>query len=377
MSAHSRELRHVLQPHVDAWCRTRGALALLVALLLLAAAPAVSDADTILGSLQGSPTVLKTATADSVYWTQTLADGSSGAAPSTGTVKSVTIKGNSTGSMSTILVQVLRPQPNGSVLVVETSQPFTLPSALGTYTFEPTGMTVQPGDFIGIATLGGSFMFATNATGATTNDFTGHLQDMNGDALKPTSVEPNVALLLQVDLVPLVSGGGGVTPPPSPPCKCVKLTVFLNHFHIFGRGSTAIEFDVNWQMTCSPGAGNCAGRVKVLAPLGAYFIAQDGKLFAPPQPRIATINCPGPCNRMTKGKAALRYLALLHVKGKKGKTHTLPNPRFTPEGRANKSFEIRLSVLCTNPVGQIIKLRVTFDKHGQVDYKKSFLTGPG
>jgi hypothetical protein len=36
-----------------------------------------------------------------------------------------------------------------------------------------------------------------------------------------------------------------------------------------------------------------------------------------------------------------------------------------------------LSILCTNPVGDIIKLRVTFDKHGQVDYKKSFLTGPG
>jgi hypothetical protein len=167
-------------------------------------------------------------------------------------------------------------------------------------------------------------------------------------------------------------------PPQQPPgpCKCVKLTAYLNHFHIFG-GSTGIEFDINWELTCSPGAGNCTGRIKALAPRGAYFIEQGGKLFPPPQPKIVTVNCSGPCNQKTKGKETVRYLALQHVKDKKGKTHTVANPRFTPKGRANKSFEIRLSILCTNPLGDIIKLRVTFDKHGQVDYKKSFLTGPG
>jgi hypothetical protein len=271
---------------------------------------------------------------------------------------------------------VLRPQPGGSVLVVATSQPFTLSSMPGTYTFNPTGMTVQQGDFIGIATIGGGFQFATGAAGATTNDFTGHLQDLNGDTVRPTSVENNVELLLQVDLVP-VSSGGGTPPPPAQPCKCVKLTTFLNHFHIFGAGSTSIEFDVNWELTCSPGAGNCTGRIKVLAPRGASFIEQGGKLFPPPQPKIVTINCSGPCNQKTKGKATIRYLAIQHVKDKKGKTHTVANPHFTPKGRANKSFEIRLSVLCTNPLGQIIKLRVTFDKYGQVSYRKSFLTGPG
>jgi hypothetical protein len=78
--------------------------------------------------------------------------------PSAGTVKSVTIKGYYTGGgYPTIFIQVLRPQPGGSVLVVGTSQPFTLPSTPGTYTFEPTGLTVQAGDYIGVATIGGNY----------------------------------------------------------------------------------------------------------------------------------------------------------------------------------------------------------------------------
>ena len=80
-------------------------------------------------------------------------------------------------------------------------------------------------------------------------------------------------------------------PPPSPPanpqpaapgaqpCSCGKLTVYLTHFITSqATGSTRVEFDVNWTMTCTAGTGNCNGQVKILAPLGARFIEQDGEL---------------------------------------------------------------------------------------------------
>jgi hypothetical protein len=289
MSRHSRERSQVLQQHVHAAQHRRGALALSVALLVLAAAPAVSRADTTVGSSLESPaTITKEATADSVYWAQTLGDGASAAMPSAGTVKSVTIKGYydpAGGGYPTIFIQVLRPQPDGSVLVVATSQPFTLPSAPGTYTFEPTGMTVQAGDFIGIATIGGSFTIGTAATGASTNDFTGHNQDMNGDTVKPGTVETNVELLAQVDLVPPTStpppnvGPGGKPPPPPPkkkakpkakPCKCKKISVKLAPTLVNKRGLPPDKHNFGvgfaWKMTCTQGKGGCTAVLKFQPP---------------------------------------------------------------------------------------------------------------
>ena len=153
-----------------------------------------------------------------------------------GTVHSVTIKSYAltSGLLQTILIQVLRPQPNGSLLVVETSQSFTLPTTAGTYTFAPTNMTVQPGDFIGIATLGGKFMIATSASGALTDDFSGHQEDMNGDELRTTKEENGVELLGQVDVVEQAKeekSPPSPLPPPSPPprkpCKCGAISVEL------------------------------------------------------------------------------------------------------------------------------------------------------
>jgi hypothetical protein len=164
------------------------------------------------------------------------------------------------------------------------------------------------------------------------------------------------------------------TPPPEEPkpCKCVKLSGSLSHFHIFGKGSTRIEFDVDWEMTCSPGAGNCSGEILVLAPRGARFLEQNGKKFPPKdKPTIVHIKCVGPCDSTTKGKTTVSYLALINVKDKKGREHTVPIPRFLPEGRANKSVEIRVSIICANPPGTVKKLKLSFDKYGQVSHKKS------
>jgi hypothetical protein len=162
------------------------------------------------------------------------------------------------------------------------------------------------------------------------------------------------------------------TPPAQGPCKCSKLTGELDHFHIFGKGTTKIEFDVDWEMTCSPGAGNCNGEILVKAPLGARFLDQNGKKFPPKdKPSIVHVKCAGPCDKTTKGRTTLSYVAFTTVKDKKGRQHTVPIPRFLPEGRANKTFEIRVSVICANPPGVVKKLKLTFDKHGQVSLKKS------
>jgi ABC-type oligopeptide transport system substrate-binding subunit len=95
-------------------------LVLTLACLLATAAP--SAADVIGGSsLQGEPNVTKEPTGgevDTVYWLATLPGGSSAAMTVAGTVHSVTIKGYAltSGLLQTILIQVLRPQPNGSLL---------------------------------------------------------------------------------------------------------------------------------------------------------------------------------------------------------------------------------------------------------------------
>src|SRR5262249_48060983 len=77
--------------------------------------------------------------------------------------------------------------------------------------------------------------------------------------------------------------GGGNQPKP---CACASVGAFLNKFHIFGAGSTRIEFNVNWTLTCTTGTGTCKGVVKVLSPRGASFIQ-------PTRGTIVTVNCNG------------------------------------------------------------------------------------
>ncbi len=154
---------------------------------------------------------------------------------------------------------------------------------------------------------------------------------------------------------------------------------FLSNFHVFGAGTTRIEFDVRWQITCTAGAGRgCKGRVNVLAPRGANFLEQGGKTVRPEKPTILRVECAGKCNKSTRGEDTLQYGAIQNVVDKKGKKHTVQNPGFTPEGRAGKTFTIKLGLVCISPTGvpgfPVRKtLKVTFDKLGQVDYKKSVL----
>ena len=171
-------------------------------------------------------------------------------------------------------------------------------------------------------------------------------------------------------------------PPPPPPCKCSQVKAFLNNFHVFGVGTTRIEFDVKWQITCTAGAGaGCKGRVNVLAPRGANFLSQGGKTLRPAKPVIAKVDCSGPCAKATQGKETLQYVAFQTVV-LNGKQKSVPNPRFTPQGRANKSFTIKLGLICISPTGvpgfpKTETITLKFDRLGQVDYKNSDLNGDG
>jgi hypothetical protein len=255
---------------------TPAAAALVAALSILAAAPAVGSADETIGSsLQSEPTVTKEATQDSVYWEEKLPGGASAAVKTAGTVRSVTIRGYWNGKgIATIHIQVLRPQSDGSLLVVETSAPFEMPATPGQHTFYPENMTAQPGDFIGIATEGGGFVIGANAAGAVTNDFEGHEKDMNGDEVRPTKVEENVELVTQIDIYVKEEAKKEEKkkeepPPPPKPCKCLKLTVELDKTLVRKRlPSNRHKFGVGfaWRMTCTEGAGGCEGQLEFRPP---------------------------------------------------------------------------------------------------------------
>lgn len=262
----------------------RGWVPALLAIVVLGVMAPVAHADVINGSsLTGEPNVEKASLVDSVYWLEKLPDGTSAAMTVAGTVRSVTIKGYARLEVSVarkILIQVLRPQPDGSLLIVETSQAWELPNIAGLYAFAPTNMTVQPGDFIGIATLGGAFNFATSAPGAVTNDFSGHEKDMNGDSIRPTKVESGVELLAKVDVKSKQEEEQErsekyeeekkkkeeevkkkLEEELNKPCECQTIELFVDKTLLRKRRvpSNKRTFGVGftWHLTCTKGRGGC------------------------------------------------------------------------------------------------------------------------
>jgi len=98
--------------------------------------------------------------------------------------------------------QDLRPQPDGKLEVISTTQAFTLPHEPGTYSFAPTNFYVQKGDYIGLAAVGGRFEVLVNAAGTQTDMFKGHEKDNNGDQVSSSSSFSGQELNMQVTLKP-------------------------------------------------------------------------------------------------------------------------------------------------------------------------------
>jgi hypothetical protein len=176
----------------------------------------------------------------------------------------------------------------------------------------------------------------------------------------------------------------------APPCNCLSLAGYLNSFHVFGNESTRLEFNFHSAITCTTGAGGCAGSVTVFAPRGATFIdtsrARNGAtgLKLRKSTAVLTFNCAGPCAAKTIQPAVtLQWVALktVKVKVKRGNRfvkvkRTVPIRSFLPQGRAKKTIKVTLVEVC-NGIKRTVVLSIKFDKHGQVDYKASDLNGDG
>jgi hypothetical protein len=350
--------------HAPRWLRRSRVLGMLLGTLVsLALMTGVSRADAIFGSsLSAAATVVKAATADSVYWASAIAGGNSTSAPAAGKVESVTVKGRWTGSgLPTILFQVLRPQPDGSVKVIATSQPWSLSEKSGTYTFKPENMYLQQGDFIGLATLGGGFEIAGSVSGSYTNDFTGHNEDMNG-AVIPSSrvvIEKDTELLVQIDIKPTPttpgSGAGEGEKPKKEeekkkkgPCHCKSLKVKLDGTllnkkklrpdkHDFGVGFT-------WTLTCTEGEGKCEA-LAVFSP--PKILA--GTLPAPKKgPRlnlkVVAVKCKSPCTKSNKGRFEVKMLSRDQLNKLFGRTLAFYVVLVCPGGGPNVTEAVRVFV---------------------------------
>jgi hypothetical protein len=175
-----------------------------------------------------------------------------------------------------------------------------------------------------------------------------------------------------------------------PPCTCAKISAYANAFHTFGASSTRLELNIRSAVTCTAGAGGCSGGFTLTAPGRAQFIdaskTKNGALGLKLNKSIAmlTFLCVGPCAATTVQQTyTLQWVALKRIKivtgrAKRRRTiiRTIQAPGFLPKGRAGRTLAVALAQSC-NGVLTKRKLSIRFDKHGNVDYKKSDLNGDG
>jgi hypothetical protein len=157
--------------------------------------------------LSQDPTTVAQGPVDFALWAITGPSGS-GAIPINGQVTSISVRGYYAGGYCGALCgqnlhfQDLRPQPNGELQVISTTQAFTLPTTDGTYAFQPTEFFVQAGDYVGFATPGGDWQVLVPVAGDQTGQFTGGGMDMNGDSFSSNGTQSGYELDMQVTVRP-------------------------------------------------------------------------------------------------------------------------------------------------------------------------------
>ena len=168
--------------------------------------------------------------ADVEYWLRHLFGGASGATahgaqasnyvrsatvPVDGTVTGFTLKGYAIsgdmpgpGGSEPIRFSVARPQPNGQLQVITTTNPpYTLPGTPGTYTFSTSTLSfkcckVKAGDVISLDARGGEFAVFASVPGSETDSFSMTGLTQNPGYMWTPTPHPNVELLLQVAETP-------------------------------------------------------------------------------------------------------------------------------------------------------------------------------
>jgi hypothetical protein len=164
--------------------------------------------------------------ADVSYWLRHVFGGASGASahasqasnyvrsatvPVDGTITGFTLKGYAIsgdmpgpGGSEPIRFSVARPQPNGQLQVITTTNPpYTLPGTPGTYTFSASTLSfkcckVKAGDVISLDARGGEFAVFASVPGSETDSFSMAGLTQNPGYMWTPTPHQNVELLLQV-----------------------------------------------------------------------------------------------------------------------------------------------------------------------------------
>jgi hypothetical protein len=191
-------------------------LALLIP-LLACAAPADARLRVLGSSLEAPANQIEAHQADSAFWPQRIRGGRQFRAPAGGQVLAIKLKGSALRSsqagapdpLNQVHFQTLRPLPDGSMHIVLTSQPFSVP--IGgprnrVTTFRPENLCLPKGGVLAFNDQGGwnppwyqngvPFRVFSRAAGSRTARHTADNGTNNGDALRGT-VRRNSELLMQ------------------------------------------------------------------------------------------------------------------------------------------------------------------------------------
>ena len=273
------------------------------ALVGLAAAPAAGlAAQVTFGSNLTAPAnVTQARQADTAYWQTTHADGRLPTAPGNGQITSFRLKGIALaspvpgviGGETMFHLQALKPQPDGTFLILRTSGAFFVP-AKGTdpqtiTTFEPINFCIETGEVLVFNTVGG-WDGIVNQTGpypsgtplqifsgipnAVVSEFEGADQTNNGNVLTASTAKTaGTELLMQMtlssgpDATPLCPGGTKGVPnappppppgPPPPPPTVQKATLPAKQ-----KVTVSKQGKLSVSVFCLPGAARCVGKVRI------------------------------------------------------------------------------------------------------------------
>ncbi|MEY2443268.1 MAG: hypothetical protein QOJ46_2694 [bacterium] len=240
--------------------------------------------------------------ADTAYWQTTFADGHSPVAPGNGQITSFRLKGIALanpvpgviGGETMFHLQALKPQPDGTFLVLRTSGAFfvapkgTDPQTITTY--NPINFCIETGEVLVFNTVGGwdgivnqsgpypsgtPLQIFSRIPNSAVSEFEGANQTNNGNYLTASTAKTSgTELLMQMtlssgpDATPLCPGGTMGVPnappppppgPPAPPPTVQKATLPAKQkVTVSKKGKLSVS------LFCLPGASRCVGKVRVM-----------------------------------------------------------------------------------------------------------------
>jgi hypothetical protein len=277
------------------------------ALAALALAPASGHAGqlTFGSDLSAPANVAQARQADTAYWQTTFADGHSPVAPASGQITSFRVKGIAlaspvpgvVGGETMFHLQALKPQPDGTFLVLRTSGAFFVPPK-GTdeqtiTTYDPINFCIETGEVLVFNTVGGwdgvvnqsgpypggtPLKIFSRIPNAVVSEFEGADRTNNGNVLTASTARTSgLELLMQMtlgtgpDATPLCPGGtmgvppagppppppGPPLPPPAPPDPQKATLPAKQRVTVSKKGKLSVS------VFCLPGSTRCVGRVRV------------------------------------------------------------------------------------------------------------------